>query len=125
MEKRVRAVCAGVATAYDCEIDCKYLYGYPATVNSASASVNRVLDAARAVCGPHPRAVQSDVAPTMGAEDFAFMLNARPGCFFFVGAAPDPADLLGYPHHKSSFDIDVRALPVGASCFLRILESFY
>jgi amidohydrolase len=124
MEKRVRQICAGVAAAYDCEIDCRYMYGYPATVNGPDSAVDRVAAAARATVGDAARAVQLDVLPTMGAEDFAFFLNARPGCFFFVGCSPDASDLMGYPHHKSSFDFDVAALPVGASCFLRIVESY-
>ena len=55
----------------------------------------------------------------MGAEDFSYFLLARPGCFFFVGAAC-PGELR--PHHKSVFDIDEDCMLVGASVFVRLVE---
>ena len=54
---------------------------------------------------------------TMGAEDFSYFLENRPGCFFFVGA-----QLSGElrPHHKSVFDFDERAQLISASAFVQI-----
>ena len=55
---------------------------------------------------------------TMGAEDFSYFLEERPGCFYFVGAGK-----LGEirPHHKSIFDFDERAMLVSAGTFVQIV----
>lgn len=76
----------------------------------------------------------------MGAEDFSFFLNAIPGCFFFVGSAPNestvgvleptcPSDhehsaeeILDRPHHRSDFDIHEDSLLVGASIWVQLVE---
>lgn len=55
-------------------------------------------------------------ARTMGGEDFASVLAAVPGCFFFVGAAPGSSP---EPHHSPRFEIDERALPVGLEILSR------
>jgi hypothetical protein len=55
----------------------------------------------------------------MGAEDFSFFLQQRPGCFFFVGCAL-PGDIR--PHHKSVFDFDERGVLVSASVFVQIIR---
>lgn len=57
---------------------------------------------------------------TMAAEDFSFFLQKVPGCFFFVGSATSAEQT--YPHHKPTFDIDERALDVGASILLSVVE---
>lgn len=118
LQERIRAVCQGIGAAFGCEIKCSYLYGYPATV-SARSCVDVVADVAAGVVGAE--GVARDVLPTMGAEDFAFFLNNREGCFYFIGANPD-GSLSRYPHHKSSFDLHEDALPIGASVFLGIVE---
>lgn len=58
---------------------------------------------------------------TMAAEDFSYFLKERPGCFFFVGSSPSTTEVLA--HHKSTFDIDERALDIGASVFVNLIES--
>jgi len=60
-----------------------------------------------------------DPTPTMAAEDFAFYLQQRPGCFFFVGSAPRPNEET--PHHKSNFDLDERSLAIGSSIFVNLI----
>lgn len=60
-------------------------------------------------------------ARTMGGEDFASVLAAVPGCFFFVGSAsPDGA----HPHHSPHFDVDERALPLGLEVMTRAARAF-
>jgi amidohydrolase len=58
----------------------------------------------------------------MGAEDFAILAREAPGCFFWLGAALDPPR----EHHHPAFDIDERALPIGAAalaaCAMRALH---
>ena len=60
--------------------------------------------------------VRDDAGPEMGAEDFSYMLNARPGAYLFIGNG-DTAGL-----HHPAFDFDDAAAPVGASFFARLVE---
>ena len=55
---------------------------------------------------------------TMGAEDFSYFLQERPGCFFFVGGAREGPIR---PHHKSVFDFDERAMLVSAATFVQLI----
>lgn len=118
LKKRIEDVCKGIATSYDCEVICNYSYVYPATINEISC-VDVVADVANQIVGSAH--VDTNVLPTMGAEDFSFFLNSRKGCFYFVGACPDN-NLSMYPHHKNSFDINENALPVGASMFVSLID---
>ena len=58
---------------------------------------------------------------TMGGEDFSYYLKERPGCFVFVGCTAPEAEPT--PHHHPSFEIDERALAIGASLWVRLVES--
>ena len=57
---------------------------------------------------------------TMGGEDFSYFLAERPGCMVFVGSRPPGGEL--FPHHHPSFDIDERALLVGPSFLVALVE---
>jgi hippurate hydrolase len=61
--------------------------------------------------------VETDVPPVMGAEDFAFMLNERPGAFIFCGNG-DSAGL-----HHPAYDFNDEAIPIGTSYWVRLAES--
>mmetsp|Transcript_27114 Transcript_27114/g.37373 ORF Transcript_27114/g.37373 Transcript_27114/m.37373 type:complete len:82 (+) Transcript_27114:78-323(+) len=74
------------------------------------------MQAGTATVGGHRAALPQK---SMGAEDFSFFLEKKPGCFFFVGAAL-PGELR--PHHKSVFDFDERAMLISASMFVRIVD---
>jgi amidohydrolase len=97
------------------EIQLKYEYGYPPTVNAYPECVATVTAAAARVVGKEFAALPQR---TMGAEDFSYFLQQRPGCFFFVGAAlpGEPR-----PHHKSVFDFDERAMPIAASILVQLV----
>lgn len=58
---------------------------------------------------------------TMGGEDFSYFLNAKPGCFIFVGCTAE--DATGMPHHHPSFDFDEGALAIGTTLWLRLVET--
>lgn len=60
---------------------------------------------------------------TMGGEDMSFFLQARPGCYFFLGAA-NPDLSLAYPHHHPRFDFDETALGMGVEIFVRCVEVY-
>ena len=87
--------------------------GYPATVNEPARTAFAV-EVAREVAGD--TSVEDAAMREMGAEDFAYMLQARPGAYLFLGQGPGP-----YCHHPE-YDFNDAITPVGASFFARIIE---
>ncbi|HYD98528.1 MAG TPA: M20/M25/M40 family metallo-hydrolase, partial [Alphaproteobacteria bacterium] len=90
--------------------------GYPATVNSA-AEAELAARVAAEVVGP---ANVGEAKPSMGAEDFAYMLNARPGAYLFLGQAGAAG---GCMVHNPGYDFNDAILPVGASFWARLVET--
>lgn len=113
VEKRVREVVAGVAQSTGATIDLVYERGYPVTVNHA-AQTEIASAVARAVAGA---ANVHDMPPLMGAEDFAYMLEARPGAFIFIGNG----DSAGLHHPAYNFNDD--AIVFGTSYWIRLVET--
>lgn len=91
----------------------RYARGYPVTVNAA-AQTAFAADVARDVVGADR--VDDDVAPSMGGEDFSYMLNERPGAYIFLGNG-DSSEL-----HTDSYDFNDEAIPVGVSYWVRLVE---
>jgi len=116
IKNRMNDVCCGVARMFGGEIDMNYQYGYPPTVNAYPENVTIVQKAAAKVVGGER---SSGSFTTMGAEDFSFFLEKKPGCFFFVGCGL-PGECR--PHHKSVFDFDERGLLISASIFVHIIR---
>lgn len=113
-ERRLKEIVAGQAASFGCEAVCEFVRGYPPTVNTQQG-VNLAVRAASDVVGKD--AVQDDVDPVMGAEDFAYMLESRPGAYLFMGQGPSA----GLHHPEYNFNDDVA--PVGASFFARLVET--
>jgi hippurate hydrolase len=113
VEARIRALAEGQARAYGVAAQIGYRREYPPTVNPA-AETAFAADVARDVAGPD--AVSESRAPEMGAEDFAYMLNARPGAYLFLGQGEGP-----FCHHPA-YDFNDDVAPVGASFFARLVE---
>jgi amidohydrolase len=114
INQRLQEISAGVAASFGAEIEVDFLTGYPPTVNSEVES-GKVATAA-------VRIVSDGVQPpylTMGAEDMSYYLQNVPGCFFFVGSAPEGERV---PHHCSHFDINEEALLVGSSIWVELVE---
>jgi hippurate hydrolase len=70
-----------------------------------------------------------DREPTMGAEDFAFMLQARPGCYAFIGNGEGDHRTLGHGAgpcmlHNPSYDFNDALIPLGATYWVRLAEKF-
>jgi amidohydrolase len=116
IETALRRIATGVASAMGARVEIVYDRRYPATVNSA-AETEIAVAAASAVVGPAH--VDRNVQPTMGSEDFAFMLNEKPGCYIFIGngAGADTAGL-----HNPHYDFNDAILPLGASYWARLVE---
>jgi amidohydrolase len=116
LERRFLEVATGIATAFGATATAVFDRGYPATVNE-TASTALTVEAARAVAGE--ARVQEMPKPTMGGEDFAFMLNAKAGSYIMLGAGRGPAD----PQvHHPRYDFNDAVLPIGASYWARLAE---
>jgi hippurate hydrolase len=110
--RRLEEVVAGQAAAFGVEARVEWVPGgVPATVNDEGRAAFAV-EVAREVA----TRVDDRQVPEMGAEDFSFMLQARPGAFLNLGNGDTP-----FCHHPA-FDFDDRALPVGASLHARLIE---
>ncbi len=111
-EARIREVAAGVAAAYGAQAEVTWEEGYPVTVNSPDETVYAA-QVARMVAGD----VDENVDPIMPAEDFSYMLEARPGAYIFVGNG-DTAMC-----HHPEYNFDDEAIPAGASWYSGMVEA--
>jgi amidohydrolase len=113
VEAALKRVATDTARAFGAEAHVDYVRNYPVTVNSAAETAFAAAVAAE-VAGP--AAVEAEAPPTMGAEDFSFMLNARPGAFMFMGNGPSAA------LHHPAYDFNDEAIPHGCSYWVRLVE---
>ena len=113
VEKRVREIVAGVAQMTGARIDLVYERGYPVTVNHA-AQTDFAMQVAREIAGDSN---VRDMPPMMGAEDFSYMLEARPGAFIFCGNG----DTAGLHHPAYNFNDD--AIVYGTSYWIKLVEN--
>ncbi len=114
LHQRIEEVIEGTARLYGASAKITYTNGYPVVVNHDRQTAFAA-DIAREIAGPDK--VDTDVAPVMGAEDFAFMLNERPGAFIFVGNG-DSAGL-----HHPRYDFNDETIPIGTSYWVRLAET--
>jgi hippurate hydrolase len=112
VEARVKAVCEGTAMTFGATADVDYRRGYPVTMNTPENTAHAA-DVARAIAGK----VDTAMAPMMGAEDFSFMLNERPGAYIFVGNG-DTAMV-----HHPAYNFDDNAIPFGSSWYAGMAEA--
>jgi hippurate hydrolase len=114
IRERMRAICAGMAVAFQCEIHADIRDTFGVLVNQEEQS--RVVEAAaRTVVDPDK--VLTRAEPKMGSEDFADMMQAVPGAYFWVGHEGS------VPVHNPGYVLDDKILPIGASVFARIIET--
>ncbi|RJL18147.1 M20 aminoacylase family protein [Paracoccus siganidrum] len=113
VRRRMTQICDGQATAYDVQVRLDYQEGYPATVNDPAAA-EFAAEVAREIAGE--AAVHDNAGRDMGAEDFSYMLQARPGCYLFLGQGEGPGV------HNATYDFNDEVAPVGASFFARLVE---
>jgi hippurate hydrolase len=113
VERRVHEVVAGVAQATGATIDLSYNRGYPVTFNHAGQT-NVAIRAARDIAGD---ANVQEMAPLMAGEDFAYMLEQRPGALIFCGNG-DSAGL-----HHPAYNFNDEALVYGTSYWIKLVEN--
>ena len=114
VEARLKAIVKAVAVAHDARAEIRYDRGYPVTRNhpEQTALSGRI---ARDIAGE--ASVDGAMAPIMGAEDFSYMLEARPGAFIFIGNG-ESAGL-----HNPAYDFDDAAIPHGIAYWQHLVET--
>jgi hippurate hydrolase len=123
IEQRMRQVAEHTAAAFGLTCTFEFRRNYPPTINSAAEA-----DFARSVMaelvGPERVLAQE---PTMGAEDFSFMLQEKPGCYVFLGNGDGSQRAIGHGGgpcmlHNPSYDFNDALIPLGASYWVRLAE---
>jgi hippurate hydrolase len=118
MEEGIRRICAGVAAAHGAQITVRYERHYPPTINTP-AEAAFAAEVMRDIVGAEN--VHTNLPPTMGAEDFAFMLQAKPGAYVWIGNGPGEG---GCMLHNPGYDFNDAILPLGATYWVRLAETF-
>jgi len=116
VETRMRTLIASIAEGYGAKAEFNYMRNYPATINT-SACAHFVADVATELFGAER--VVRDLTPSMGSEDFSFMLKKVPGAYFRLGqgGAEDGRFL-----HNPKFDFNDDVIPVGSATFAALVE---
>jgi len=114
LEKRVPEIAETTAKLYGAKATVKYRRGYPVLKNHALQAEFAASVAAQ-IAGADK--VDTSLAPVMGAEDFSFMLNSRPGAFIFVGNG-DSAGL-----HHPAYNFNDEVIPIGTSYWAKLVET--
>ncbi len=113
VEDRMRAIVSGTAAAHGASATLVYDRQVPVTINDPDRATFAAEVAASVVGAAN---VTDDIPPEMGAEDFAFMLQARPGAYIFLGQGE------GANVHHPEYDFNDEISPVGASYFVQLVE---
>src|SRR5712671_5737571 len=115
-EKRVREIAGKVAEAFGASAELDYRRGYPATINTAREAAfaarvgERVFGAGNVITDP---------PPTMGGEDFSYMLLERPGAYVFLGQGGGPGNCF---LHNPGYDFNDEVIPLGAGYLAALVE---
>ncbi len=117
VERSVERLCQGIAAAFGAQITVDFDHRYPPTVNS-DAETELCQRVAGAVFGADK--VRKDELPSMGAEDFAYMLQAKPGCYVWLGNGPGVG---GCTLHNPHYDFNDAIVPWGISYWVKLVES--
>jgi amidohydrolase len=126
IESRMEKIAQSTAAAFDAEVDFIFKRNYPPLINHEKETqfVTQVL---RDLVGSAK--IDEKVEPTMGAEDFAFMLQHKPGCYVFIGNGEGAHRNAGHGLgpcnlHNPSYDFNDDLLPIGASYWVRLVEAY-
>ncbi|MGD9943647.1 MAG: M20 aminoacylase family protein [Burkholderiaceae bacterium] len=116
IEARLRELVGSVAAGFGARAELLYERIYPATINSAREALFGARVAAELVGEEN---LIRDLEPSMGAEDFSFMLRQRPGAYFRLGQGGAERGMF---LHNSRYDFNDQVLPLGAALFVRLVE---
>lgn len=126
IEQRMRTIAEHTASAFEAEVDFRFKRNYPPLINHAKETAFAI-EVMKSIVGEQN--VIANIEPTMGAEDFAFMLQEKPGCYVFIGNGEgghrDAGHGLGPCNlHNPSYDFNDDLLPIGATYWVRLVESY-
>jgi hippurate hydrolase len=116
LEEGLRRICSGIEATYRVSIDLRYERGYPPTVN-ASEPAQLALEVARHVATGG--LVLTDLPPSMGAEDFAYMARVVPACYVWLGNGPGEG---GCMLHSPHYDFNDEIIATGIRYWVRLVE---
>ena len=126
IESRMRQIAEHTAAAFGATVEFDFLRNYPPLINHAAeaAFATQVM---RDVVGDD--GIITELEPTMGSEDFAFMLQQKPGCYVFIGNGEGDHRVMGHGLgpcnlHNPSYDFNDDLLPIGASYWVRLAELY-
>ena len=117
VEARIKSIAAGVASSFGMNIEVKYQRRYPPLVNSPQETEQAVETAAEMVGREN---VLTNIPPGSSSEDFAFMLQKKPGAYMIIGAGTADA---GHLLHQSKYDFNDEVLPIGVGYWVAMAES--
>ncbi len=125
IEQRMHDIARHTAAAFGAQVQFRFKRNYPPLINHAQETALAV-EVMRAIVGAERVSAQTE--PTMGAEDFAFMLLQKPGCYVFIGNGEgdhrDHGHGLGPCNlHNPSYDFNDDLLPLGATYWVRLAEA--
>lgn len=126
IESRMRAIAEHTAEAFDAKVEFRFHRNYPPLINHAKETAFAV-EVLQSIVGAEK--VNAQVEPTMGAEDFAYMLQGKPGCYVFIGNGEGDHRSAGHGLgpcnlHNPSYDFNDDLLPIGATYWVRLAEQF-
>jgi hippurate hydrolase len=117
LEPAIERIAQGVCDALGASFEHRYERRYPPTINSEAETDNAARAAAEVVGEAN---LIRDPIPCMGSEDFAFLLQEKPGCYIWMGNGPDDGGCL---LHNPNYDFNDEALPIGASYWAKLVET--
>ena len=117
LERRCREIIEEMPKAFGASGQWQFHWGYPVTINDAA--ITKI--ARRALVDTMGEDNVVPFTPIMGAEDFSLILQKVPGCYFFIGGMNEVLDAV-YPHHHPKFNVDERALHIGARAMVAAVK---
>jgi amidohydrolase len=125
IERRMKEIASNIAAAHGCEADVFFERRYPALVNTV-AETEFCMNVMRDVVGDE-RALT--IEPAMASEDFAFLLQEKPGCYVFLGNGDGEHRMAGHGLgpcmlHNASYDFNDSLIPAGASYWVRLAQRY-
>jgi hippurate hydrolase len=126
IEQRMRAIAEHTGAAFDAQVEFRFKRNYPPLINHSKETAFAI-KVMQSIVGAQN--VNAQVEPTMGAEDFAFMLQQKPGCYVFIGNGDGDHRTVGHGLgpcnlHNASYDFNDDLLPIGASYWVRLAETY-
>lgn len=126
IEQGMRDIAQNIAAAFGATVEFRFDYGYPPLINHPEETAF-ALGVMQSIVGAQN--VNAQVAPSLGGEDFAYMLQEKPGCYVLIGNGEDEHREIGHGLgpcnlHNPSYDFNDDLLPIGATYWVRLAEAY-